>query len=85
LKGTAVVGGRTVALQGVTIRAAEIRFSFTAEVNGSPVRHAFTGKVQGDAIHGTVALNGPRVQAQLEWTARRGARSARAPLAVAFH
>ncbi|MNC91994.1 hypothetical protein D3C83_83470 [compost metagenome] len=80
-----MVSGRTVALQGVTIRGAEIRFSFTAEVNGSPVRHAFTGKVQGNAIHGTVALNGPRVQAQLEWAARRGARSARAPLEVALH
>jgi len=85
LKGSAVVGGRAVALQGATLRGSEIRFSFTADVNGAPLRHSFTGKVEGDAINGTVELSGPRVQAQLEWNARRGARSAVAPRDVALN
>ena len=85
VKGSAVVGGRTIALQGVMLRGAEIRFSFTAQVNGAPVRHAFTGKVEGDAINGTVALSGPRIEAQLEWSARRGARAAGASRNLALH
>jgi len=85
LKGTVSVGGRPVALQGVAIRGAEIRFSFTAEINGAPLKHAFTGKVEGDAINGTVELSGARIQSRLEWNARRGARSAGAPRGVALN
>ena len=70
--GSATTGGRTVKLQGVSLRGSELRFAFTADVNGSPVKHSFTGKVEGDAINGTAALSGPRVQGQFEWSARRG-------------
>jgi hypothetical protein len=42
-------------------------------VNGTPVRHRFSGRVQGAAISGSVALSGSRIQAQLDWTAKRTA------------
>jgi hypothetical protein len=75
ISGTARVGGRAVKLEGARLRGEEIRFGFTAEVNGAPIKHAFEGKVEGDAITGTVALSGARLHAQREWSARRVARS----------
>jgi len=71
VSGTARVDGREVKLQGTRLNGADIRFSFTAEMNGAPVKHEFSGRVDGAAINGTAALSGSRVQAQLEWAARR--------------
>ena len=73
IAGKAKVGGRTVALQNPKLSGDAISFSFTAEVNGTPVRHQFSGRVQGPAISGNVALSGSRIQAQLDWTAERTA------------
>jgi hypothetical protein len=71
ISGSARVDGREVKLQGARLAGADIRFHFTADVNGAPVRHVFSGKVEGAAISGRASLSGPRVQAQLEWAARR--------------
>ena len=71
ITGTARVDGREVKLQGARLNGADIRLSFTAEMNGAPVKHEFSGRVDGAAINGTAALSGSRVQAQLEWAARR--------------
>ena len=79
VSGSARVGDRTVKLQNARLRGEEIRFSFTAEVNGAPVKHEFRGKVDGDAIGGSATLSGARIEGQLEWNARRGARPAVAP------
>jgi hypothetical protein len=71
ITGIARVEGREVKLQGTRLNGADIRLSFTAEINGAPVKHEFSGRVDGAAINGTAALSGSRVQAQLEWAARR--------------
>jgi hypothetical protein len=76
ITGSVWVGKRTATLKEARLRGADIRFNFTAEVNGSPVKHEFSGKIAGAAINGTVMLSGARSQAQLEWTARRPARPA---------
>ena len=76
ITGSVWIGGRTATLQGVSLRGSEIRFHFTAEVNGSPVTHEFSGKIESDAINGTAAISGPRVQARVEWNAMRGPRPA---------
>jgi hypothetical protein len=73
ISGIARVDGREVRLQGTRLSGADIRFHFTADVNGAPVKHEFSGKVEGGAINGRASLAGPRVQAQLEWTAQRPA------------
>jgi hypothetical protein len=86
--GSVWVGGRETRVLGGRLRGAEIRFHFTADVNGAPVKHQFTGKVQGEMIGGSAALSGGRLQAQIEWNARRvsgpaaAARETAAPLAV---
>ncbi len=71
ITGSASVGGRAVRLQDARLRGDEIRFAFTAEVNGSPVKHEVTGKVAGEAATGSARLSGARLQGQHEWNARR--------------
>jgi hypothetical protein len=84
ITGIARMDGREVKLQGTRLRGADIRFQFTADVNGAPVKHEFSGKVEGGAINGTAALSGPRVQAQLEWTAQRAGPRAESPAPLAY-
>lgn len=87
ISGGAKVGGRDVKLQNPRLRGDEISFGFTAEVNGAPVKHEFTGKVEGETIAGTTRLSGGRIQAQLDWSARRAAKSAAIshwPLAISY-
>jgi hypothetical protein len=79
ITGSASVGGRAVRLQDARLRGGEIRFAFTTEVNGSPVKHEFTGKVAGEAVTGSVRLSGARLQGQHEWNARRIAQTSKGP------
>jgi methyltransferase family protein len=71
IAGTARIGGRSVKLQNAKLRGDRISFDFTADVNGAPVKHEFNGKVEGAAIEGNARLSGSRVQAQLDWSAKR--------------
>ena len=75
ITGSVTVGGRTAKLQGARLRGEEIHFSFTADVNGAPVKHEFNGKVAGETVAGSARLSGARVQAQHDWDARRSAPS----------
>jgi hypothetical protein len=79
ITGSASVGGRPVRLQDARLRGGEIRFAFTAEVNGLPVKHEFTGKVAGEAVTGSARLSGARLQGQHDWNARRTAQSSTGP------
>jgi hypothetical protein len=85
ITGSVWIGGRTATLQGASVHGAEIRFHFTVEVNGSPVKHEYIGKIEGEAINGTAAISGPRVQAQAEWKASRGPRPAAAGIGAPAH
>ena len=71
ITGSVAVGGRAVKLQNVRLRGDAIRFAFTAEVNGAPVKHEFAGRVAGEAVTGSARLSGARLQGQHDWNARR--------------
>lgn len=76
LGGSARVNGRPVKILDAKLRGAELTFSFTAEVNGAPVKHEFSGSVDGDRIIGQAVLSGSRLTARVEWIAERAARVA---------
>lgn len=78
LSGTARVGSRSVKLDRARVRGDELHLEFTIAVNGAFVKHAYTGRVDGDDIFGTAMLSGERLQSQGDWTARRVARAAAA-------
>lgn len=76
LGGSAQVNGRPVKILDAKLRGAELTFSFTAEVNGAPVKHEFSGRVDGGRIIGQAVLSGSRLTARVEWIAERAARVA---------
>jgi hypothetical protein len=71
ISGSVRVGGRTVKLQDAHVNGEDIRFGFTADVGGTPVKHEFSGKVEGETIIGSATLSSSRVQGQQDWNARR--------------
>jgi hypothetical protein len=75
ISGSARIGGHTYKLREPRLRGDEIRFGLVAEVDGAPLKHEFSGRVDGDRIIGSAAFSGARVQGQAEWQARRAARS----------
>mgnify|MGYP001287824892 CR=1 FL=1 len=82
ISGTVRVGGSSVKLQDARLRGDRINISFSADVNGSPIKHEFAGRVSGNTIEGTVTLAGSRTHGQLEWNAARAVKSGRAAGAV---
>jgi hypothetical protein len=68
LEGKALVGGQPGRLEGGRMRGDEIRLMLTAEVDGRTLRHEFSGRVDGDAINGTVKLPGG---GEFDWKATR--------------
>jgi hypothetical protein len=67
IDGTARVAGRTVKLRNAKLHGDQLSFEFTADVDGAPVRHAFSGTVYGALVSGTADLSGAKLQAKLEW------------------
>lgn len=76
VSGSAQVNGRAVKIVDAKLRGAELTFSFTAEVNGAPLKHEFSGRIDGGRIVGQAALSGSRLAARVEWIAERAARVA---------
>lgn len=79
VSGTARINGRTVKLENTKLRGEELAFSLVADVNGSAVKHEFSGRVAGDGMTGQVNLSGSRIAASVEWTAGRVVRAAALP------
>jgi hypothetical protein len=82
VSGTARINGRTAKIEGAKLRGDELAFVLSAEVNGTVVKHEFSGRVSGENMIGQVALSGSRIAARVEWTAERAARTAAVPLAA---
>lgn len=83
VSGTARVNGRAVKIQNAKLQGADISFSFAAEVNGAPVKHDFTGRIDGARIIGQAVLAGGRIAARVEWVAERAERAAALALDIA--
>ena len=67
--GTVRVGGQNVKLENVKLEGDQLSFEFTAEVEGAPLKHAFSGTVQGRNVNGTADLSGAKLQSKLDWSA----------------
>ena len=78
VSGSVKVGGRTAQVQNARLLGDQLSFEFTADVGGGAVRHVFSGTVSGAVLSGTADLNGARVQAKQDWSAKRSSPSAAA-------
>ncbi len=73
LAAVAIIDGLKVPMRNLKLSGSRISFSLTREMNGRPVTHEFTGRVNGDAAAGNVR-SGAGAEANLDWTAARVAR-----------
>ena len=76
VSGSASVGGRTAKIENAKLNGSQLSFEMTAEVDGTPLKHQFSGNVRDGNILGTVDLAGATLQARTEWTATRAPRAA---------
>lgn len=76
ISGTVRVNGRAVNIRNAKLNGAALSFDFTADLDGMPVKHEFSGRVDGDRIIGEAGLSGSRIAARVEWIAERAARVA---------
>lgn len=77
VEGVARTGDRREVLEGMTLRGADIAFTYAITLDGLGLtRHEFSGKVAGDQIAGTVTVTPAGQAAQaMAWRARRSDRS----------
>ena len=68
LEGRALIGGQPARIEGGRMRGDAIRLMLTAEGGGRTLRHEFSGRVNGDAMIGTVKLDGG---GEFDWKATR--------------
>ena len=75
--GVARAGDRREVLEGLTLRGADISFTFAITLDGFGLtQHEFSGKVDGDQIVGTVKVTPKDQPTQtMAWRARRVERS----------
>jgi hypothetical protein len=74
IEGHARVGNRRESVSEARLQGADISFVMEITVEGvGRTRHAFSGKVDGDEIRGTVTVTPAEGKPQqLPWVARRG-------------
>ena len=71
VSGTAQVAGQSVKLENAKLYGDALTFEFTANVQGTPIKHRFSGVVSGATIGGSADLAGPKLQSRTEWNAVR--------------
>lgn len=76
VRGTVRVKGRAAPIQSARLRGAELSFSFSADLNGVPVKHELSGRVDGGRIVGEAGLSGSRIAARVEWIGERATTAA---------
>ena len=72
LRGSARAEGRAARIENSTLRGDEITLAMVTELNGTPVRYDFSGRVAGDRIRGVVRIAGSRDE--WPWEATRTSR-----------
>jgi len=71
VQGAVRIDGRSVPIRVARLRGGDLRLVFSADVDGAPVSHEFTGRIDGSRITGEAVLSGKRLAARVEWTAER--------------
>ena len=73
LNGTARINERDAQTQGARVRGEEVTFWLTVGAGAAAVRHEFVGRIQGDAINGTLRVHAGKKVDQTVFTAKRTA------------
>jgi hypothetical protein len=73
LSGKGRINERSAQLQGARVRGEDVTFWLTTGSGANAVRHEFNGRIQGDAITGTLKVHAGKSVEQTRFTAKRTA------------
>jgi hypothetical protein len=73
LTGNARINERAAQLQGARVRGEDVTFWLTVGSGANAVRHEFNGRLQGDAINGTLRVHAGKKVDQAVFSAKRTA------------
>jgi SAM-dependent methyltransferase len=75
VRGTASTEGEANLITNATLTGNHLRFAVTTDIQGEKVKIAFDGRVSGDAIRGSLEVQGGVMTGRYDWTAQRDAES----------
>jgi SAM-dependent methyltransferase len=75
VRGTASTEGEANLITNATLTGDHLRFAVTTGTQGEEVKIAFDGRVSGDAMRGSLEVQGGAMAGRYDWTAQRDAAS----------
>jgi SAM-dependent methyltransferase len=76
VRGTASAEGEAILITNATLTGDHLRFTMVTRIQGEEVRMSFDGRVSGDAMRGSVEVQGGAMEGRHGWTSQRDATSA---------
>jgi SAM-dependent methyltransferase len=77
VRGTINAEGQAILISNATLTGDHLRFTVTTENRGGEVRMSFDGRVNSDAMRGSVEVQGGTMAGRFDWSAQRDSRSPR--------
>jgi SAM-dependent methyltransferase len=73
VRGTVNAEGEAILIRNATLTGDHLRFTVTTSVQGEEVQMSFDGRVSGEAMRGSVEVQGGAISGRYEWTSQRQA------------
>jgi SAM-dependent methyltransferase len=71
VRGTVSAPGEATLITNATLAGDRLRFTVATRIQGEEVRMSFDGRVSGDAMHGSVEVQGSAMAGRHDWTSQR--------------
>jgi hypothetical protein len=71
VRGTVRTEGEASLISKATLRGDHLRFSVMTTIQGEEVKMSFDGRISGDAMHGSMDIQGGTMPGRYDWTAQR--------------
>jgi SAM-dependent methyltransferase len=75
VRGTVSAEGEAILITNATLSGDHLRFTVVTGIQGEEVRMSFDGRVSGDAMRGSVEVQGGAMTGRHDWTSHRDAAS----------
>jgi SAM-dependent methyltransferase len=75
VRGTVSAEGEAILITNATLTGDHLRFTVVTRIQRDEVRISFDGRVNGDAIHGSMEVHGGAMAGRHDWTSQRDAAS----------
>jgi SAM-dependent methyltransferase len=77
VRGTVNAAGEAMLIRNATLTGDHLRFTVTTGIQGEEVQMSFDGRVSGEAMRGSVEVQGGAMAGRYAWTSQRQAASSR--------